>query len=209
MYKKSRITALKHRATRQKRRERRHLARRLIKGDINLDQLGRLAGPSVSGVLRTVNYLSETEGTTLSPTLAQAVASAVAPVSSGTATVQRRVATPPRRPAARPQAAPASAAEPAERTEPEAVEAVVVPEAEPVGEAASAAEAEQPPAPSRRRTTRAAADQEGATPGEGEAASATPTRRRSTRAAASAAGETPEGGETPAPRRRAPRTAQS
>ena len=43
MYKKSRITALKHRATRKKMRERRGLARRLISGDITIDQLDRLA----------------------------------------------------------------------------------------------------------------------------------------------------------------------
>ena len=95
MYKKRRITTLKHRITRKKQHDRRILARRLIKGDISLDQLDRLAGPATSGVLRTVNYLSETEGSTLSPALAQAVAAAVAPVSSGAVAVQRRPAAAP------------------------------------------------------------------------------------------------------------------
>ena len=79
MYKKRRITTLKHRATRIKQHARRALARRLIRGDITIDQLDRLAGPASSGVLRTVNYIRETEGSTISPTLAQAVAAAVAP----------------------------------------------------------------------------------------------------------------------------------
>ncbi|MCY4623776.1 MAG: hypothetical protein OXC99_02035, partial [Chloroflexi bacterium] len=112
MYKKSRVSALKHRSTRKKQHERRRLARRLIKGDITIDQLDRLAGPAGNGVLRTVNYLSESEGVTLSPTLAQAVAAAVAPVSSGASIAPRRAAAAPRPTAARPAAPPPAAAAP-------------------------------------------------------------------------------------------------
>ena len=120
MYKKRRITTLKHRATRIKQHARRALARRLIRGDITIDQLDRLAGPASSGVLRTVNYIRETEGSTISPTLAQAVAAAVAPVSSGASPAPRRTAAPaPRRAAARPASAESPPEAAAEEQEPE------------------------------------------------------------------------------------------
>ena len=83
MYKKSRITSLKHRATRLKRVEQRKLARRLIKGDLNLDQLDRLVGDGAKGVLKTVNYLNEVVGLSLPPTLASAVTQVMAPATSG------------------------------------------------------------------------------------------------------------------------------
>ena len=79
MFKKSRVTDLKHRNTKKKQKTRRLLARQLIKGEITVDQLGRLAGEATTGVLRTVNYLSETEGITLANTLSEAVAQAVTP----------------------------------------------------------------------------------------------------------------------------------
>ena len=154
MYKKSRITALKHRITRKKQHERRLLARRLIKGDIRVDQLERLAGSASNGVLRMVNYLSETEGTTLSTDLSQAVAQAVAPAStSGTALLQRRVAAV-APPAPRRTRAPAEpepvAEEPVAEAPTETAEAASVSAEEaPVEEAA-------PATPARRKTTRAA-----------------------------------------------------
>ena len=83
MYKKSRITSLKHKATRLKRVEQRKLARRLIKGDLSLDQLDRLVGNGVKGVLKTVNYLNEVVGLSLSPILASAVTQVMAPATSG------------------------------------------------------------------------------------------------------------------------------
>ena len=93
MFKKSRVTDLKHRNTRKKLQARRQIARQLIKGDVTVDQLGRLVGDASNGVLRTVNYLSETEGITLSTNLSQAVAQAIAPASSsGSAILARRVA---------------------------------------------------------------------------------------------------------------------
>ena len=99
MFKKRNITVLKHRITRKKQRDRRTLARRLIRGDITIDQLERLAGPASGGVLRAVSYLREKEGSTISPTLALAVAAAVAPLSSGVSPAARRPAAPsPRRP---------------------------------------------------------------------------------------------------------------
>ncbi len=83
MYKKSRITSLKHKAKRLKRVEQRKLARRLIKGDLSLDQLDRLVGDGVKGVLKTVNYLNEVVGLSLSPILATAVTQVMAPATSG------------------------------------------------------------------------------------------------------------------------------
>lgn len=90
MFKKSRVTDLKHRNTKKKQKNRRVLARQLIKGDITVDQLGRLAGAASSGVLRTVNYLSETEGITLAANLSQAVAQAVTPGSSSSSAILAR-----------------------------------------------------------------------------------------------------------------------
>ena len=93
MFKKSRVTDLKHRNTRKKQKTRRMLARQLIKGDITVDQLRRLSGEASTGVLRTVNYLSETEGITLANTLSEAVAQAVTPASSSSSAIlARRVA---------------------------------------------------------------------------------------------------------------------
>ena len=90
MFKKSRVTDLKHRNARKKQRTRRVLARQLIKGDLTVDQLGRLAGEASNGVLRAVNYLSETEGITLTNTLADAVAQAVTPSSSSSSAILAR-----------------------------------------------------------------------------------------------------------------------
>ena len=90
MFKKSRVTDLKHRNTKKKQKTRRVLARQLIKGDITVDQLGRLAGEATTGVLRTVNYLSETEGITLANTLSEAVAQAVTPASSSSSAILAR-----------------------------------------------------------------------------------------------------------------------
>ena len=139
MFKKRNITVLKHRITRKKQRDRRTLARRLIRGDITIDQLERLAGPASGGVLRAVSYLREKEGSTISPTLALAVAAAVAPLSSGVSPAARRPAAPsPRRAAARAASAASAPEAAAEEGEPEA--AVAVPEAEaaePVAEARS------------------------------------------------------------------------
>jgi hypothetical protein len=144
MFKKSRITALKHRITRKKLETRRQLARQLIKGDVTVDQLGRLAGVASNGVLRTVNYLSETEGLTLAPNLSQAVAQVIAPASSsGSAILKRMAAVAPVAP--KPAKAPAEAVAVAEA--PTATETVA--EA-PVAEAEAA-----PVAPTKR--TRAAA----------------------------------------------------
>ena len=90
MFKKSRVTDLKHRNTRKKQKTRRILARQLIKGDVSVDQLRRLAGEASNGVLRTVNYLSETEGITLASTLSEAVAQAVTPASSSSSAILAR-----------------------------------------------------------------------------------------------------------------------
>ena len=79
MYKKSRISSMKHRRKQQKRAEQRKTARRLLAGDITLAQAERLAGDGFRGVLRTTGYLGEQEGVTLTPTLASAVAQAVSP----------------------------------------------------------------------------------------------------------------------------------
>ena len=154
------------------------MARRLIKGDITVDQLERLAGSASNGVLRTVNYLSETEGTTLSTALSQAVAQAVAPAStSSTALLQRRAAAAPKH--TRAPAEPEAVAEEPVAAEP--VEEATVAEA-PVEIAEEAPTEEAAPATPAKRRTRAAAKVEEA-PAE-EAALAAPARRRSTRAAA-------------------------
>ena len=148
MFKKRNITVLKHRITRKKQRDRRTLARRLIRGDITIDQLERLAGPASGGVLRAVSYLREKEGSTISPTLALAVAAAVAPLSSGVSPAARRPAAPsPRRAAARAASAASAPEAAAEEGEPEA--AVAVPEAE---AAEPEAEAAEPEAESRSRS---------------------------------------------------------
>lgn len=118
MFKKSRVTDLKHRKTRKKQNTRRILARKLIKGDVTVDQLGRLAGEASNGVLRTVNYLSETEGVTLTDNLSQAVAQAVAPGSSSSSAILARMAA---AVAAAPKPAPAVREAVVETAEPAAV----------------------------------------------------------------------------------------
>lgn len=81
MHKKSQIASLKHRATRKKRAERRKMARSLLRGDVDINQLVRLVGDSSNGVLKTVAYLSELESITIPPVLAGAVSQAMAPAS--------------------------------------------------------------------------------------------------------------------------------
>lgn len=67
-----RLASLKHRRKRQRRLAQRHLARQLIRGDVTLDQMQRIAGVGATGVLQTVAYLSEKEGFSLTPGLVQA-----------------------------------------------------------------------------------------------------------------------------------------
>ena len=117
MFKKSRVTDLKHRNTRKKLKVSRALARQLIKGDVAIDQLGRLAGEAGNGVLRMVNYLSETEGITLTSSLSQAVAQAVSPGSSSSSAILARraaaiAAAPKASPAVKPEEPIAIAEEP-------------------------------------------------------------------------------------------------
>ena len=190
MFKKSRVTDLKHRITRKKQQARRQLARQLIKGDVTVDQLGRLAGDATNGVLRTVNYLSETEGLTLASNLSQSVAQAIAPASSsGTAILKRMATVAP--------VAPKSARDPAEAVAvAEAPIAAEGPTAEapvadaPVAEAPASVEEAAPPvevaeAAPKKRTRAVAKTAEALAAPPADVAEAAPKKR--TRAAAKTA----------------------
>jgi hypothetical protein len=79
MNSKGRVTALKHRATKQKRQKQRVLARQLLKGELTTDQVRLLVGDGYSGVLKTADYIVNKEGSTIPSYLASDIAMAVSP----------------------------------------------------------------------------------------------------------------------------------
>jgi len=207
MFKKSRITDLKHRITRKKQAVRRQWARQLIKGDITVDQLGRIAGEASNGVLRTVNHLSETEGITLATNLSQAVAAAIAPASSsGTAILQHRIAAI----AAAPKPSPAVAEAPVAEADAPVAKAPVAeaPVAEapaveaPVPEAPVPEVAEAAPAPAEEAAVTAPAKRTRAAAKTAEAAPKKHATRATAKTAEAPAAEVAE----KAPKKRATRT---
>ncbi|MSQ11326.1 MAG: hypothetical protein EXR48_01300 [Dehalococcoidia bacterium] len=74
-----------HLKTETKRRHWRQLARQLLKGQITLPQMERLAGPSARNVLRTAAYLLPKETMTPPSLVAQAISRAIAPALADTA----------------------------------------------------------------------------------------------------------------------------
>ena len=82
MNSKGKVVGLKHRASKQKRRTQRVLARQLLKGDITIDQAKSLVGDGYVGVLKTADYLVNKEGSTISPNLASDIASIVSPATN-------------------------------------------------------------------------------------------------------------------------------
>ncbi|MBI4336704.1 MAG: hypothetical protein HY683_02595 [Chloroflexi bacterium] len=110
MNKGKRLAAQKHRAHRRKTEVRTGLARRLLKGDVNLEQVKKLAGPAYPGVLRIAVDLLQREQPASASTAAavQRALASIVPTAwkGGQAAMALAAAQPLRPPPVRPKMAP-------------------------------------------------------------------------------------------------------
>lgn len=109
MHKPAKRSWLHHQKKDQKRYRWRALARQLLRGEITVPQMERLAGPSAQNVLRTAAYVSQHESVPPPAVVMQAMIVALEPALAGT-TLPKPTVAPPRARSAAAAPAPAPAA---------------------------------------------------------------------------------------------------